>query len=142
MNLNNQTEEEIREFAKGLPLLKMNDTNPIFYEMLPLCGFGPTIAFSRFLTLHRKITFGTHALINSFRKNHKSLWGIELEDSLWERCMYFENALEAYNKVVDYIYAVLYFNFKLYEIIDNKKIKNNDDIILISENILYKEVFQ
>ena len=75
MNHSNQTEDDIREFAKGLPLLKMNNINRIFYEMLPLCGFGPAIAFSRFLTLHQKIFSGSHALINAYKKDHKSIWG-------------------------------------------------------------------
>ena len=88
MNLQNQTENDIRAFARDLPLLKMNNINSLFYEMLPLCGFGPTLAFSRFLSLQNKICFGSHALINAFRINHKSLWGIDLENSCWERRMY------------------------------------------------------
>ncbi|SNT04681.1 hypothetical protein SAMN05446037_103531 [Anaerovirgula multivorans] len=140
MELNNQTEDDIREFAGRLPLLKMNNINSIFYEMLPLCGFGLPIAFSRYLSLHRKISFGSYALINAYRKNHKSLWGDDLEDSLWERSMYFENAIEAYNKVVDYVYVILYFNFELYKTIDKEEIKTKDDIIRISEKIRGKKL--
>lgn len=135
MNLINQTEDDVREFAQRLPLLKMDNINSTFYEMLPLCGFGPTIAFSRFLSLQNKIAAGAYALINAYRKNHKSLWGDYLEDSHWERSIYFENAIESYNKVTDYVYLILYFNFELYEIIDKEKIKSKEDIIRISENI-------
>ena len=136
MNHFNQTEDDIREFAKGLPLMNnMNNINSTFYEMLPLCGFGPAIAFSRFLVLQQKIAFGKHSLINAYRKDHKSIWRDDLEASLLERSLYFENAIEAYNKVVDYVYGILYFKFELYEIIDKEKIKTKEDIIRISKNI-------
>ena|GEM_PF-1912325 len=140
MNHSNQTEDDIREFAKGLPLLKMNNIYRMFYEMLPLCGFGPAIAFSRFLALHQKIVSGSHALINAYKKDHKSIWGDDLEDSLWQRSMYFENAIESYNKVVDYVYIILYFNFELYGIIDKEKIKTKEDVIRISEKIKGKKL--
>ena len=50
-----QSDKDVKDFIKRLPLLKMNEINFMFYEMLPLCGIGPTIAYSRFLTLHKKV---------------------------------------------------------------------------------------
>lgn len=130
-----QSEEDIRKFASSIHLLVMNNISSVFYEMLPLCGLGQAIAFSRFLTLQRKIVFGSHALLHSYRKVHKDISGNELENSLWERNMYLENSIDAYNSVVDYVYTIIYFNFNLFEIIDNEKIKTKDDILRISQNI-------
>jgi len=134
-----QNVEDIRSFAQKLHLLKLNSIDSIFYEMLPLCGFGPTISFSRFLALQKKIVFASHALINAYRINHQSLWGVDLEDSLLERSMYFENAIESYNKVTDYVYLILYFNFELYEVMDRKEIKSKEDIVEISKKIKGKK---
>jgi len=69
------------------------------------------------------------------KKIIKAYGGDDLEDSLRQRSMYFENAIESYNKVVDYVYIILYFNFELYGIIDKEKIKTKDDVIRISEKI-------
>lgn len=135
MNKSDQSDRDIREFAGRLPLIKINDINFMFYEMLPLCGLGPAIAFSRFLTLNKKVVYGAHALVNAYKKEHKNLWGDEIDDSLWVRCMYFENAIEAYNKVLDYIYIILYFNYELYEKLDFVKINTKDDIVCISKKI-------
>ena len=140
MNNNTQTEDDIREFAKKLPLLKMNNINSMFYEMLPLCGIGPAIAFSRFLTLQKNVVFGSYALINTYRKDHTSIRGEVIEDPIFEKSMYFENAIEAYNKVPDYVYLILYFNFNLYEIIDNEKIKTVDDIIRLTKAIKKQKI--
>lgn len=54
--------------------------------------------------------------------------------------MYFENAIEAYNKVVDYVYVILYFKLELYKIIDKEKIKTKEDIFRISEKIQGKKL--
>lgn len=140
LSYSEQSDEEINKFVKRLPLLKMNEINFTFYEMLPLCGVGPTIAFSRFLTLNRKVIYGARALTNAYIRNHKDLWDNEIDDSLLIRCIYFENAIEAYNKVIDYIYIILYFNFKLYEKLDNiGKINTKNDIIDISKKVRGKK---
>ena len=135
LNNSDQLDKDLKEFTKRLPLLKMNEINAIFYEMLPLCGVGPAIAFSRFLTLNKKVVYGDHALTSAYRRNHKSLWGDELEDSIWVRCMHFENAIEAYNQVNDYIYIILYFNYELFKKLDCVEINTKDDIISLSKNI-------
>ncbi len=135
LNKPDQSDRELSEFAGRLPLLKMNDINFMFYEMLPLCGLGPAIAFSRFLTLNKKVVYSAHALVNAYKMKHKNLWDDDMEDSLWVRCMHFENAIEGYNKVIDYIYIILYFNYELYEKLDFERINTKDDIIRISKKI-------
>jgi hypothetical protein len=135
LNSNVQSESDLRNFARNLELLKMNDITSVFYEMLPLCGFGNAIAFSRFLTLHNKIWCGSYELINAYKKEHKGLWGEDIENCLWVRTMHLENAIMAYNTIKDYIYAVLYFHFDLYKLIGKTNIKEKEDILKISKRI-------
>ena len=135
VNMSAQSNDDIRRFAKKLELLKMNDIDFLFYEMLPLCGVGASVAFSRFLTLHNKICFGSFALINAYKKEHTGLWGDSTNNNIWYRSMYLETAIMAYNSIEDYIYMVLYFNFDLYEKMDNYSIKNKEDIIERSKEI-------
>lgn len=140
MSSNVQSENDLRNFVRNLELLKMNDINFLFYEMLPLCGFGNAIAFSRFLTLHNKIWCGSYELINAYKKEHKGLWGETIENCLRVRTMHLENAIVAYNTIVDYIYSVLYFHFDLYRLIGNTYIKEKEDILKISKSIKGKTI--
>lgn len=135
-----QSDKDVTAFIKRLPLLKMNTINFTAYEMLPLCGEGPAIAFSRFLTLSKKVVYGAYTLTNAYRKNHKDLCGNESDNSLWVRSMYFESAIESYNKVVDYIYIILYFNYELYKKFNHvKKINTKKDIIEASKKVKGKK---
>jgi len=133
--LNVQNIDDIRGFVKKIEPLKMDNIDFLFYEMLPLCGAGTAIAFSRFIALHNKICIGSYSLIGAYKKDHTGLWGEYIGNNLWQRSMHFENAILAYNSIVDYVYAILYFNFDLYVGIGNTSIKDKDDIIRISRSI-------
>jgi hypothetical protein len=135
MDNSTQSDNDVQTFAKRLPLMVMNNISFQFYEMLPLCGIGPAIAFSRCLSLHRKIVTATHSLVSAYRLNHTDLWGKTIDDATFERSMYFEQAIEAYNKVIDYIYQIIYFNYELYGIVDEILIQSREDIIFASEKI-------
>jgi hypothetical protein len=80
MDNSTQAEIDIQTFARRLPLMVMNNIHFVFYEMLPLCGIGPTIAFSRYLSLHRKIVIAAHSLVSAYRLNHTDLWGKTIDD--------------------------------------------------------------
>lgn len=130
-----QSENELRDFANRLGLISMNNLDPNFYEMVALCGSGVAAAFYKFITLNHKIWFGSHALINAYKKEHKPLWDNSVNDTLWLRCMYLENAILSYSSAVDYIYAVLYFNFDLYQSLGKKNIEKQEDVLRISKSI-------
>ncbi len=131
-----QSPDNIRVFARQLELMKLNNIDFLFYEMLPLCGVGTAVAFSRFLTLHKQMCLGSYALINSYKEDHPDLYGEKVEDSIWQRGMYLENAVLVYNSIADYIYDVLYFKYDLYKIIGNTSIKDKEDIFKVSKVLI------
>lgn len=142
MNAIVQNQEDLIDFAAKLKVLKTGNFNSIFFEMLPLAGAGTAIAFSRFLTLQKKVLYGSIALFNAFKIDHQGIICSNIDDSYFFRSMYFENAVEAYNKVIDYVYVIVYFNFNLFEIIDNDKICNNESVFFLSEKIKGKKLSQ
>ena len=140
MKSKNFIDEDLNKFINELKLMgEMNNINFVFYNMLPLLGFGGCVAFSRFRVFHKKMYFGAHELINSYKKEHLDFYNKKLEDSLWVRALHLENAILAYNSIRDIIYQVVYFNYHLYEEFDNVKIRCREDIINVSKNIKGKE---
>ena len=70
-------------------------------------------------------------LIRNIKDYGERLW----REPLIIRSMYFENAVENYNKVCDYVYQILYFNFHLCEKLDNRNIETQNDVIELARNI-------
>ncbi len=103
-----QRDKELDVFFKKFELMVMNNINFIFYEMLPLCGVGVSIAYSKFIILHKKIRNGAFSLINAYKNKHFDFYKQKIEDASWERNMYLENAILIYNPIRDYIYQIIY----------------------------------
>lgn len=112
--------------------------SPLF-GILPLESLGAAIALNRYIALNSKVYFAATTLTQSFKSEHVDLWGDNVENPIFLRSMYFEQAIEAYNKVPDYIYQILYFNFDLYEKLDNKIIRNKKDVQNRAKSIAGRE---
>lgn len=138
---NAQAKEDIHRFIDRLPFLKIGEVNFLYYGMLPLSGVGTAIAFDRFLILQEKVVFGATALTNAYKQEHWDLWNDNLNNNnaLFYRKMYFEQAVEAYNKIPDYIYLILYFNFELYNKLDGKEIQTREDVVRLSKTLVHQK---
>lgn len=138
--MNFRKKDDLNRFINELPFLGLANINSAFYEMLPLCDVGTSIAFSKFLLLQRRVYYASYSLINAYKKDHNNILGDPFNDTLSIRSMYFEYAIETYNKVVDYVYQILYFNYKLYKVIDNIDIKSKRNIISVSRKLKGKKL--
>ena len=125
----------VKEFASKLPLINDSRLRSPILDLLPLASLGAAIALNRYITLNIKIYYASRSLVKAFDTEHQELWGKAMEDPLIIRSMYFENAVEDYNKVCDYVYQILYFNFHLYEKLDNRNIESQNDVIELARNI-------
>lgn len=128
------TENDLINIKDQLPLLKMNQINWTFYQMLPLCGFGVVVAYSKFLALHNKICKAAFELTNAIEKRSDFFKAEEL-NGVWQQSIYLENAIIAYNSVRDLIYVTIYFRFELFHLIDKQSIENSQDILRLSKKV-------
>ncbi len=125
----------VKEFANKLPLINDSRLRSPILDLLPLASLGAAVALNRYITLNIKIYYASRSLVKAFVTEHQGLWGKAMEDPLIIRSMYFEKAVEDYNKVCDYVYQILYFNFHLYEKLDNRNIETQNDVIELARNI-------
>lgn len=122
MLINDENNKNIKNFARELKIITQNNFTKIKYEMLPLVNVGAAIALNKFKIINSRVYFAATSLVNAYKEEHVDLFDDEMENISYIRTMYFENALEIYNRTEDYIYAILYFNFNLYgdKLISNK----------------------
>ena len=127
--------KNLKEFSDRLKII---DLKPLIKKhALPIFGVGNAIAFSKFIALNKRIMSGSYMLINAHNKKLKDPFGTNIKDPVWFRAMCLEFAFEAYTKVNDYIYQILYYNFELYKILDKRQILKNTDVVELSKTINY-----
>lgn len=131
--------ERLKEFTDKLSLIKFEELFSPINQCIAIESLGAAIALKRYIAVNIKVYFGAYALTKAYATKHQGLWKDYIKNPLLIRGMYFEQAIEAYNKVLDYIYQILYFNFELYEKLDRKSIKSKEDVKKLAESIKNKK---
>lgn len=126
MRMKIKSTNDINEFAKGLKIIIL----PNILTKLSLPDLWRDIAYTKLMLLNKRIEYGVRMLVNAYRDDHINPVTNMSEDQLWIRSMYLESAIETYNKVVDYVYSIIYFRFNL----DSLEILKRKDVIKYSSN--------
>ncbi len=124
--------------------MRCNQVNFLLAPTLLASDIGLKLAFDRYYIAVEKVYFGRIALINAYKRIQHDWWGEKLpeEQTLLMRKMFLEQAIEAYNKVRDYVILVLYFCFIDCQKLKDGSIRTYEDIDKIASSIRESHICQ